>query len=116
LQANKPGITFRLVQPDELAGHAEKSATKKYGAESSITRTRRRLRKDHILLLTLTLMLCNFTLIISKIRTATLCHRLCWLTLRLKPMELRLPLVNKDNNGSNTKAQSAPGSPGNLDH
>jgi len=32
LQANKPGITFRLVQPDELAGHAEKSATKKYGA------------------------------------------------------------------------------------
>lgn len=31
-QANKPGITFRLVQPDELAQHAEKNAITKYGA------------------------------------------------------------------------------------
>eukprot|EP00435_Cladocopium_sp_Y103_P065566 s87_g27.t1 len=31
-QANKPGLTLRLVQPDELARHAEKAAALKYGA------------------------------------------------------------------------------------
>ena len=31
-QASKPGIALRLVQPEELTRHAERTATSKYGA------------------------------------------------------------------------------------
>eukprot|EP00435_Cladocopium_sp_Y103_P056410 s1104_g19.t1 len=45
-QANKPGLAFRLVQPDELARHAERTAALKYGAGISHYKNKKKVDKS----------------------------------------------------------------------
>eukprot|EP00435_Cladocopium_sp_Y103_P038656 s434_g10.t1 len=45
-QANKPNIAFRLVQPDELARHAERTAGTKYGAGISNHKAKKKTDKS----------------------------------------------------------------------
>ena len=45
LAANKPGITIRLVTPDELARHIERTATAKYGAGISDHKKKKKIDK-----------------------------------------------------------------------
>eukprot|EP00435_Cladocopium_sp_Y103_P022918 s2398_g5.t1 len=45
VQANKPAIALRLVLPDELARHAEKTATTKYGAGISNHKSKKKIDK-----------------------------------------------------------------------
>ena len=44
-QANKPGIAFRSVLPDEFARHAEQAATTKYGAGISSHKNKKKADK-----------------------------------------------------------------------
>lgn len=46
LAANKPGITIRLVLPDELARHVEKTAAAKYGAGISDHKKKKKIDKS----------------------------------------------------------------------
>eukprot|EP00435_Cladocopium_sp_Y103_P014969 s2954_g3.t1 len=45
LAANKPGVAFRLVTPDELARHAEQQANRKYGVGIKDHKTKKKVDK-----------------------------------------------------------------------
>jgi hypothetical protein len=49
LAANKPGITIRLVLPDELARHAERMANMKYGAGISDHKREKKVDKTSLM-------------------------------------------------------------------
>eukprot|EP00435_Cladocopium_sp_Y103_P060408 s527_g22.t1 len=107
-QANKPSIALRLVQPDELARHAERTATLKYGAGISHYKSKKKADKGPAPCHSSILLTLFYTRGTSVMKMERLHHRFTSKTSKLRHMGLPLPRINKVNNGYNNLPPSAP--------